>query len=348
MIQIIFFILTVILIESKVLQYKQKQFDLQLSGSGCTYTGIDKYSKESYVIYNNCSNNEFAWIQHSDYSYYLYNHNKKQFFHRNDELPVVKKDCKTFDLNITLDSRRNLLNKRYASVKIITDNLRLKTLNGDKELLKSSTINIVSMMKKIYSDFKSPDFPISIELDSISHLQQDKLYPWESVPGLSAEVVFLLVASWVKEQKLLEQYHSVILLTGTPLTGNVIGIASLSSFCKGGVAIVESLYNDILIAKTAAHELGHNLGIRHTNNYVVGTPLDSASKITPCIQQSTSVMSAMLQGSVYTWDQCSYEWFKLFNLGYPYNCNPSSCSYPRSYVDGCFFINRKNMWKYGY
>jgi hypothetical protein len=324
--------------ESHKLHLRNKVFDLNITGSGCTFKGTDLNSPGSFALYNNCSGYEFAWIQHVDHGYYLYNYKGKQHFHRDDELEPMNKTCKLMEApKVNLTRGRRLLDKKYASVKIITDNLRLQVLGGDKKLLQSSTTNIISMAKQIFLGFKPSQYQINLELDSVTHRQGPPL-PWETAP-YSAETVFLLFAKWAQEQKYYEKFHSVILLTGTPLSGGVIGIASLASFCRGGVAIVESLSTDMGTAKTLAHELGHNLGIRHTNNYLSGTSLDTPAKIAACIPQTSSVMSPIIFGTGYTWDSCSLEWFNLYMKGYPYNCylKPGTCTYAGGgYVDNCF------------
>lgn len=222
---------------------------------------------------------------------------------------------------------RRLGEGKYVGIGIVTDNLRLQALGGSMERVKQANLNIVMMLQDIMGELG-----VEVELRDVYNVQGEEL-PWEK-EGYGPETTLSLFYSWARADQRLKQYSTLLLLTGQILQGSVIGIATMSSFCRGGVAIVESLYSDPAVAKTAAHELGHTLGIRHTNNFLSGTSLPSSTSIQDCITQYTSVMSSIIMGTGWVWDRCSREWFRLFQEGYPYGC--SSCSYYPSLTPGCF------------
>lgn len=334
------------------LRHGDKIFNITLDNADdnseldCSMVGRDKNSRRGgRVRWNECYGYTFASIERVKYQYYLmYNRSKNEYeFLRNDELPVIDKSgCATMDADgnvtiehVTHESARGLLTtRRFVNLYFVTDNLRRSYLNNDKNLLQSSTINIASLTKDVYTSFKSQDYPITVTVDGIMHLPDtEKPYPWEE--QTEPAIILAIFDQFAIAQKIKKPGRVVILLTGTILSGNVIGIAYMSTACRGGVGVVESLYNDYAVAKTVAHEAGHTLGIRHINNYVRGSSLGTPESVMDCSKQYTSVMSPYILGTNYTWDSCSIEWFKLFNEGYPYGCTGGTCTFPSDMVPGC-------------
>lgn len=346
MLKILIFLIS--LVYGKTLKYKDRVFELALNGTGCTFEGsFEGHSNSTFAIYNNCSGHEFAWLQDGELGYYLQDYQNETLFQRHDELERINYTCVLENLTDTKDhqmlKRRTLLTKQFAKVKILTDNLRLDVLGGDVNLLTSSTINIMTIVRQIYLNMQGSEYKIEVNVDSIEHLHGKTPYPWEFMITQSPETVFGVFSKWARENGYLEMYHSVILISGYPLYGGTVGIASMSSFCTGGIAVVESMYSDVSIAKVLAHELGHNLGIRHTNSYVSGSSLDTADKVIECSKESSSVMSPIIYGANYVWDKCSIEWLRMFNLGYPYGCmkGDTTCTYYGGYRDKCFASEKK-------
>lgn len=301
----------------------------------CSFSGTLGKLK---VLYNNCTDDDFLWIRDPDTGADEFWVAGEKLEHT--ELPENKTGCLVVEQPEEIN--RVLLDREFAGVAVFTDNLRFESLDKDKSRLYSSTVNVISMIQEIYDDFGPPgDYRLTIELDRVFHLQGETL-PWEELykknPYAGPELILYSFADWLKDKGYLKKFNTAVLLTGTPLYSSVIGIASLGTYCRGGVAIVESLYNDAAVAKTAAHELGHTLGIRHTNNKISGTSLDSDAKIAPCMAQATSVMNWAIVGTNYVWDSCSVEWFHMFMDGYPYSCSSgrASCVVWPGYQPGCF------------
>lgn len=327
MLLLIFLFLPFVL--SEEIKFKNKTYNITLTPKGrCFYKGRNGDLK---ISTSHCTN--FTWVRDSQNEEFFSSSSDLEgnFLENsttNFSLPEGKNSCLLIE-NFPLDQRRLSLNDKYIGVGIVTDNLRLKFVGGDLKLLDSTTTNIIMMLQDIMEELEPG---VKVELRNVYHAHGQDL-PWEK-DGLSPEGVLSAFYSWSKGESRLAQYNTLLLLTGQPLTGSVIGIATLSSYCIGGVAIVESLSSTPAIAKTAAHELAHTLGVRHTNNYLSGTSLPTAESISDCITQYSSVMSPIIFGTSYLWDRCSKEWFKLFNLGFPYGC--SSCTYYPSFTPSCF------------
>jgi hypothetical protein len=256
-------------------------------------------------------------------------------------ITTYKHDCELVEVDEVPELRnRELITSSYVGVGIVTDNLRLEALGGDKDLLYSSTADIVLILQDIMDDLGRREYRVKVELSGVTHLSLQKevlLLPWE-LRTLSSTGVLQAFSTWAFNTGLLKKFNTVMLLTGTEvLPGSTVGIATMSSYCRGGISVVETMFSSAAVAKTLAHELGHTLGIRHTNNYLQGTALDTAEKITPCMQQTASVMSAFISGTNYLWDTCSETWFKMFIEGFPYDClSQNTCTYYPGYRDGCF------------
>jgi len=285
-------------------------------------------------------------IERVHYQYYvMFNQTISEYqVFRNDEMPLSNKSgCASEDVfdyqpdmhNVSNPSRRSLrTSKRFVNLYIVTDNLRRQYLNNDRNLLYSSTINIATLVKDIYASYKNMEYPIQVDIGGIHHLPETATpYPWETKTDPTS--VLFEFNLWATQNNKKQVGRTVMLITGMPLSGGVIGIAYMSTICSGGVAISESVVNDYGTAKTVAHELGHNLGMRHITNYVSGSSLGSASEIEDCRKQFYSIMSPVIYGTNYVWDRCSYEWFKLFNEGYPYGCTGSTCTFYPSMREGC-------------
>lgn len=301
---------------------------------------------------NNCTGvpgEEFTWVRDPRTGLEEFWMGDHRMTEEELQIPQNKSGCQVVEElpDNLLGSGRDLdAGREFVGVLIVTDNLRLEALGGDKVRLKASTVNVVSMLQDIYEDLEEPGpYQVRIELDQVANHQGDLDLPWElafrSGNYFGPESMLIMFASWARDKGYLKRFNTVILLTGPQLLqGSTIGIASLGTYCRGGVAIVESLSSDPGTAKTMAHELGHTLGIRHTSSYMAGTSLDTAEKVLPCLKQTTSVMSAMIMSTSYVWDSCSVEWFRLYMQGYPYGCGQPRlgsppCTYWPGYQPGC-------------
>jgi hypothetical protein len=180
-------------------------------------------------------------------------------------------------------------------------------------------LNIFTQLQEIYDDFPS-SWKIKIILDGIEETS------FKFTPQSSSDML-------VELQNLYPPSETFVhLLTGEQLEGNVIGIASLKSACYNGRGVTHSHEKDAITAKTLAHELGHNLGIYHTNTWRQGAVIGSLDKT---CKESQAVMSYMLMGTQALWESCSPEWFHEFLDGYPYGCKRGECQVYPGLAPGC-------------
>ncbi|XP_043357766.1 disintegrin and metalloproteinase domain-containing protein 15 isoform X2 [Dermochelys coriacea] len=85
--------------------------------------------------------------------------------------------------------------------------------------------------------------------------------------GPSARATLERFLQWRQKELLPRLPHdNAQLLTGTPLEGAAVGMASQASMCSaarsGGVSVDHSV-SVLVVASTVAHQLGHNLGMSH-------------------------------------------------------------------------------------
>jgi len=329
--------------------YRGETEHLKVSYCNCSYKTVD--TNQKYVLSKNTPpNSDLLWVREkkilprkeiSGKGGVPRSRNQEKFFSLGEELrnltvpPAWKQGCEL----VELEGRQ--LGKSWdtpgrVGVGIVTDNLRLRELGGDRGLLRTSTANIVMLVQDIMGDLPG-QYKVQVSLSGVVHLETKTPLPWE-VPGLSPTDVLYAFADWAQDEKLLYKYNTVVLLTGQTLQGGTIGIASLSSYCRGGVGVVESLFSDPAIAKTVAHELGHTLGIRHSTSFLPGTAFDTPDKVSACSSQVYSVMYPYIVGTSYIWDSCSVTWFKMYIEGFPYGCLSGKCTFYGGYTPECFSI----------
>lgn len=175
----------------------------------------------------------------------------------------------------------------FIKLKLLSDEKRLLQFDS-KEKERESTLNIFTQVQELYESFQEGGVKFQFVLEG----QEESLF---SGPIYSRDRLREFGKNYTGDSLFIH------LLTGTPFEGGVIGIATLGSACWGGRGITYSHQKDAITAKTLAHEIGHNLGIHHTTEYING-------KTCPILQ---AVMSPILFGSEGVWEDCSREWFKI-------------------------------------
>ncbi len=314
-------------------EYPMRKFDY------CVYHGTAPYVQNSSAVISDCYGYVSGIIQYPDETFYLspIYKNFSVIVSSSNETLEAEGNCGDGGLHDdevsewqpeTSDFARGG-GVKYVNLLLVTDKARLAGLDGNPDALRASTLAIASQIKFIYEQFKSPDYKIEINIAGIYHMLNDDT-SWDD--DTDSNVILGKFTTWVNLQPWRTRYSSVQLLSGIDFDSTIVGRAYMSTFCNPsgptmGVVQATSSY-DFLTAKITAHELGHNLGMRHTNTYVGGSSLSTEEQIKPCMVQTSAVMSSILYGTAIVWDSCSVEWFKLFNEGYPYGCTAATCTYP--------------------
>lgn len=246
--------------------------------------------------------------------------------------------------------------QKVIPIVLVSDCIRYLVFEKDLKRVNAMTLAVFSHMSSIFKTYldnqSGGDYRITVILEDYIQLTP------ESTPndcrvlatgGSDPYVLLATFADWAKIQPWMRKELHAILLTGVDMTGSTVGIAYLGTACDRSYAIVQSNYLEPYASyngKILAHEFGHNLGIRHTNNYLTGSVLPTAESISDCTPQTSSVMSPIMYGSSYIWDKCSYLWFRQFIEGYPFGCKVGSCSFTGYTAPDTCYLSNKNMATY--
>lgn len=164
---------------------------------------------------------------------------------------------------------------KRAAVLIVNDNARYSQLGDDVE---DDSVAIWSYVQAMYSGLYDPeyfDFDMRVELaGQLTFVQTD---PYEIETGSGGEVdiheVLKKVGLWLKSERPNleaaqgEHIDDAQLLSGHNFKGNTVGLAWLEGICFDRYALAVNQaragQQPEKTARIVAHELGHNLGMRH-------------------------------------------------------------------------------------
>uniref|UniRef100_A0A1W7RJW4 Metalloproteinase (Type I) 6a n=1 Tax=Agkistrodon contortrix contortrix TaxID=8713 RepID=A0A1W7RJW4_AGKCO len=166
---------------------------------------------------------------------------------------------KAFQLNLTPEQQG--FPQRYVELVIVADHRMNTKYNGDSDKIRQWVHQIVNTINEIYRPLNIQFTLVSLEIWS----KQDLI-----TVTSAANVTLDSFGNWRQKDFLNRKSHdNAQLLTAIKLNRPTIGIAYTAGMCspKKSVGIVEDHSKiNLLVAVTMAHELGHNLGMRHDGN----------------------------------------------------------------------------------
>uniref|UniRef100_A0A194ATH5 Metalloproteinase type III 4a n=1 Tax=Sistrurus tergeminus TaxID=8757 RepID=A0A194ATH5_SISTE len=169
---------------------------------------------------------------------------------------------KASQLVVTAEQQRHLNNFRYIELVIVADYRMFTKYNRKLTEVKTWVYEIVNTLNEIYRYLYIRVALVGLEIWSNGDL---------SNVTLSADDTLDSFGEWRKRDLLRRKSHdNAQLLTAIDFNGTTIGLAHVASMCelKRSTGIVQDHSPiNLLVAVTMAHEMGHNLGIRHDKKY---------------------------------------------------------------------------------
>nr|ADI47627.1 metalloproteinase [Echis coloratus] len=151
---------------------------------------------------------------------------------------------------------------RHIKLVIVVDHSLFRSYNNDSAAVRARIYQIVNILNEIYIYLH-----IRVALVGIEFWSNGDLINVTS----SARDTLKSFGNWRASDLLNRKRHdNAQLLTATDISNSTIGIAYVSSMCQAthSVGVVED-YSPLVhaVAATMAHEMGHNLGMQHDENY---------------------------------------------------------------------------------
>ncbi|XP_023564841.1 disintegrin and metalloproteinase domain-containing protein 8 [Octodon degus] len=144
----------------------------------------------------------------------------------------------------------------YVELYVVTDSREFQYLGRNREEVRRRVLEVVNHVDKLYQEFNFRVVLVGLEIWT-----EDKIHI-----SPQADDTLDNFLSW-RAQALTGRLHhdNVQLITGIDFTGTTVGLAKVSALCSwhSGAVNQDHSKNPIGLASTMAHELGHNLGMRH-------------------------------------------------------------------------------------
>ncbi|XP_060679194.1 disintegrin and metalloproteinase domain-containing protein 33-like, partial [Hemiscyllium ocellatum] len=148
-------------------------------------------------------------------------------------------------------------NMKYVELYVVADYTMFQRFSRDLSVTKSRLLEIANHVDQFYRAFNIRIALIGLEV--WTHADQIRV----SEDATRTLYAFL---KWRRQLSAHTKHDNAQLVTGITFKGTTIGMASLEGMCSpdssGGVSMDHSAAA-IGAAVTMAHEIGHNLGLRH-------------------------------------------------------------------------------------
>nr|QIV64746.1 MAD-4a [Crotalus horridus] len=169
---------------------------------------------------------------------------------------------KASHLNLNPEQQRYLNNFRYLELVIVVDYKMYTKYNGNLIIIRAWVYEIFNTINEIFQRMNIHVALVGLEIWS----HGDKI-----IVQSSADVTLDLFGTWRATDLLRRKSHdNAQLLTSIDLDGPTIGLAYIGGICdpKRSTGVVQDFSPiNFLVAVTMAHEMGHNLGMTHDENY---------------------------------------------------------------------------------
>nr|Q8JIR2.1 RecName: Full=Zinc metalloproteinase/disintegrin-like HR1a; AltName: Full=Snake venom metalloproteinase; Short=SVMP; Contains: RecName: Full=Disintegrin-like 1a; Flags: Precursor [Protobothrops flavoviridis]BAB92013.1 hemorrhagic metalloproteinase HR1a [Protobothrops flavoviridis] len=167
----------------------------------------------------------------------------------------IKKASK---LVVTAEQQRYLNNFRFIELVIVADYRMFTKFNSNLNEVKTWVYEIVNTLNEIYRYLYVRVALVALEVWSNGDLSSVTLSAYDTLDSFG---------EWRKRDLLKRKSHdNAQLLTAIDFNGTIIGLAHVASMCdpKCSTGIVQDYSSrNLVVAVIMAHEMGHNLGIRH-------------------------------------------------------------------------------------
>lgn len=317
------------------------------NGNGCVLTGFDENAHiRSHVLLNTCLNQTWGVVIRAKNEYVIYDNGTVEETNHtldrgcNETLPELGSNLTSDamvdmgDAEITAPAQK----RKFVRVNLITDKPFAVMKNYDQAAMDKSVLNIASYIAFIYRNMPGY-YNVTVQIASVKHLKTESS-SWDGLTG--ASTILQQFAYWAHPNRKVAN-EAVHLLTGIELDGGVVGIARIRGYCTGlGYGLTQANLGDVYAGKIAAHEIGHNLGFQHTTIYQSGTAMATPESVEGCIKIPQALMSPYISGSSVIWDDCSVNWFRMQQEGFPFKCSGGACTYTPSPTQ-CYESTMKNL-----